>query len=71
MGNLSHFDEQGHSRMVDVTTKAVTERMARAHGRVRMATDSLRRIVDRKVEKGDVLEVARWQESWRPSELPI
>lgn len=59
MGNLSHFDEQGHSRMVDVTTKAVTERMARAHGRVRMATDSLRRIVDRKVEKGDVLEVAR------------
>ena len=59
MGNLSHFDEQGRSRMVDVTTKAVTERMARARGRVRMATDSLRRIVDRKVEKGDVLEVAR------------
>ena len=59
MRNLSHFDEQGRSRMVDVTTKAVTERMARARGRVRMATDSLRRIVDRKVEKGDVLEVAR------------
>jgi len=59
MSPLSHFDESGASRMVDVGAKPVTARMARAAGRVTMAADTLRTILDRKVSKGDVFEVAR------------
>lgn len=56
---LSHFDEHGASRMVDVSHKAVTDRMARASGRITMAPETLRSIRDRQLVKGDVLEVAR------------
>lgn len=59
MSQLSHFDDQGASRMVDVSGKAVTLRFARASGRVRMAPATLQLIRDRRVTKGDVLEVAR------------
>jgi cyclic pyranopterin phosphate synthase len=59
MGPLSHFDSQGASRMVDVGDKAVTVRRARASGRIRMRPETLDLIRDRKVAKGDVLEVAR------------
>lgn len=59
MSNLSHFDEHGASRMVDVSEKPVTQRTARASGRVRMNADTLGLIRDRKLAKGDVLEVAR------------
>ncbi|HUT91042.1 MAG TPA: cyclic pyranopterin monophosphate synthase MoaC [Thermoguttaceae bacterium] len=59
MGPLSHFDAQGASRMVDVGDKDVTVRRARASGRVRMRPETLQLIRDRKVGKGDVLEVAR------------
>jgi cyclic pyranopterin phosphate synthase len=59
MPEFSHFDDQGASRMVDVTAKQVTSRMARASGRVRMAPTTLDLIRDRQVAKGDVLEVAR------------
>ena len=57
--DLSHFDEHGASRMVDVGQKEIAERMARASGRILMAADTLRLIRDRKLSKGDVLEVAR------------
>lgn len=59
MSQFSHFDEQGASRMVDVSDKPVTPRTARASGRVRMAAETLRLIRDRRLSKGDVLEVAR------------
>ncbi len=59
MAELSHFDDTGASRMVDVGAKAVSQRMARATGRVRMQPATLALIRDRKVAKGDVLEVAR------------
>lgn len=59
MSALSHFDESGKSRMVDVGAKPVTERLARAGGEVRMAPETLRAIVDRQAAKGDVFEVAR------------
>lgn len=59
MGDLSHFDDTGASRMVDVSAKAATERVARATGRVRMEPDTLARIRDADMAKGDVLEVAR------------
>lgn len=59
MSDLSHFDESGASRMVDVGEKPVTHRMARASGIVRMQAATRRLILDRQVAKGDVLEVAR------------
>lgn len=59
MSDLSHFDSHGRSRMVDVSDKPVTERRARASGRLHMAEQTLARIRRRDVAKGDVLEVAR------------
>jgi len=59
MADLTHFDEHGASRMVDVSSKDVTTRTARASGLVRMEPKTLALIVDRRVAKGDVLEVAR------------
>lgn len=56
---LTHFDEQGASRMVDVGDKAPTKREARASAVVRMNAATLQTIRDRGVAKGDVLEVAR------------
>lgn len=58
-GRLTHFDERGAARMVDVGDKPVTRREAVARGAVRMGADAFRRIADRTVEKGDVLGVAR------------
>ena len=59
MPDLSHFDDQGASRMVDVGAKPLTARLARAEGFVTMEPETLRVIQDRKIAKGDVLEVAR------------
>jgi cyclic pyranopterin phosphate synthase len=56
---LTHFDESGASRMVDVGAKAETERVARASAVVRMQPATLALIRDKQVSKGDVLEVAR------------
>lgn len=59
VSEFSHFDDSGASRMVDVSGKAVTQRFARASGRVRMAAETMQLIRDRQASKGDVLEVAR------------
>jgi cyclic pyranopterin monophosphate synthase len=59
MSQLSHFDEQGASRMVDVGGKDVTERRAQAAAYVTMSPSTLRLILDKKLAKGDVFEVAR------------
>lgn len=59
MSQLTHFDESGASRMVDVGGKGVTERTARAEGFVVMRPETLQLIRDRRVAKGDVFEVAR------------
>ena len=59
MPDLTHFDESGASRMVDVGDKAVTARYARASGRINMQPATLTRIQDKGFAKGDVLEVAR------------
>jgi cyclic pyranopterin monophosphate synthase len=59
MSDLSHFDESGASRMVDVSDKQSTPRMARASGLVVMDPATLALIADRRLAKGDVLEVAR------------
>lgn len=59
MSLLSHFDESGASRMVDVGDKAETHRTATASAAVRMQPSTLALVRDRKLAKGDVLEVAR------------
>jgi cyclic pyranopterin phosphate synthase len=59
MAELTHFDAQGASRMVDVSGKPVTLRTARASALVRMQPATLARIKDRALAKGDVFEVAR------------
>ncbi|HEX4149979.1 MAG TPA: cyclic pyranopterin monophosphate synthase MoaC [Pirellulales bacterium] len=59
MAEISHFDEHGASRMVDVGGKPIAPRLARASGLVRMAPSTLAIIRDRTAAKGDVLEVAR------------
>jgi cyclic pyranopterin phosphate synthase len=59
MNPLSHFDDKGASRMVDTSAKPETERVARASGKVRMASATLTLIRDKGLAKGDVLEVAR------------
>jgi len=59
MGNLSHIDEEGRARMVDVGDKPATLRVARAGGRVRMQPETLRLIRDAGIAKGNVIETAR------------
>jgi cyclic pyranopterin phosphate synthase len=59
MGGLTHFDDQGASRMVDVSGKQISLRTARASGLVRMQAATLDLVKDRRLAKGDVLEVAR------------
>ena len=59
MEKLTHFNEKGQSRMVDVTQKDETIRIAVAAGKVLAKLETLQLIADRKFSKGDVLEVAR------------
>ena len=59
MGELSHLDEQGRARMVDVGEKAETEREAVAAGRVLMSAGTLERLRAGNLPKGDVLGTAR------------
>ena len=59
MEKLSHLDEQGRARMVDVSEKEVTSRIAVARGSIHMRPETLRLIREEKIEKGDVFSVAR------------
>lgn len=56
---LTHVDEQGRARMVDVGTKPDTERVAVARGRVLMRPETLALIQTGEMKKGDVLTVAQ------------
>ncbi len=59
MSELTHFDEHGNARMVDVGAKDETHRVAVAHGQIRMRPETLQLIVEGRAAKGDVLGVAR------------
>jgi len=59
MTSLTHFDDQGASRMVNVGEKPIARRLARASGVVCMSRETLALIRDKRAAKGDVLEVAR------------
>ncbi len=57
--SLSHFDAAGRVRMVDVTEKPASARMAKAHAFVAMRAATVKRIRELKSRKGSPLEVAR------------
>lgn len=59
MSELTHLDEHGQARMVDVGAKAETEREAIAAGRVLMRPETLRLLREGNLPKGDVLATAR------------
>ena len=56
---LTHTDDAGHARMVDVSAKDVTARAARASGRVLLSAEAIAALRDGQVPKGDALAVAR------------
>src|SRR3974377_1740003 len=69
---LTHFDERGAARMVDVGAKAETHRVAVASGAIRMKAATFKIVVSGTSKKGDVLGVARVaaiQAAKRTSEL--
>ena len=59
MKEFTHIDEQGHVRMVDVSGKEPTLRVAIAQGVVSMSQETFEKILDQTVKKGNVLETAR------------
>lgn len=59
MNDLSHFDETGKIRMVDVSAKGTTERKAVASGKVLLSNETLEILRTQKGPKGDPLEIAR------------
>jgi cyclic pyranopterin monophosphate synthase len=59
MNDLTHLDAEGHARMVDVGSKDETQREAVARGVVLMRPETLQKIVEGGIPKGDVLAVAR------------
>ena len=72
MSNLSHFDETGRVKMVDVSEKPVTTREARASARVLLSPSTIEAICNYANPKGDPLEIARIagiQAAKRTSEL--
>jgi len=72
MPKLSHLDEIGRARMVDVSDKAVTKRVAIAQGQIRMQPSTLEKILSGRLVKGDaftVAKIAAIQAAKRTSEL--
>ena len=59
MSELSHFDETGKIKMVDVSAKDTTTRRAVASGRVLLSQETLKTLQTQKMPKGDPLEIAR------------
>ena len=59
MSEFTHIDTNGRVRMVDVTDKPASQRMARARANIKMQATTLQKIRDQKVQKGNVLETAR------------
>ena len=59
MTRLTHLDDSGAARMVDISAKPATRREAVAEGFIHVAKDALQAIADQAVKKGDVLATAR------------
>ncbi len=56
---FTHIDESGRVRMVDVSGKAITRRVAKAQCTVQMKASTLKSIIDAKIQKGDVFACAK------------
>jgi cyclic pyranopterin phosphate synthase len=59
MSNLTHLDENGAARMVDITDKKITHREAIATSWISMEESTLSQVINQGIKKGDVLSVAR------------
>ena len=59
MTRLTHLDDSGAARMVDISAKPATRREAVAEGFIHVAKDALQAIANQAVKKGDVLATAR------------
>lgn len=59
MGVLTHFNEEGRARMVDVSAKPETVRVAVARGEIKMKPETLALVKDKTLAKGDVLAVSQ------------
>ena len=59
MSNLTHLDENGAARMVDITDKSITHREAIATSWISMEESTLSQVINQGIKKGDVLSVAR------------
>lgn len=59
MSELTHFDDAGNAIMVDISSKEVTVRVAIAKGKIQVNDQVMEAVLNHKVEKGDVLLVAR------------
>ena len=59
MSKLTHLDDSGAARMVDISAKPATRREATAEGFIHIAKDALQAIAEQAVKKGDVLATAR------------
>lgn len=59
MSKLTHLDDSGAARMVDISAKPATRREATAEGFIHVAKDALQAIAEQAVKKGDVLATAR------------
>ena len=56
---LTHFDQNGDPSMVDINDKKSTARIAIASGKIKMKLETLNKIIDMKIKKGDVLVIAK------------
>lgn len=59
LANFTHFNEQGRARMVDISDKKTTERIAIAKSSIRVNKETYERITNRTIDKGDVFSVAQ------------
>lgn len=57
--DFTHFNDEGRAKMVDVTSKDDTVRIASAHGEIRMKSETIMAIKENRIKKGDVLAVAQ------------
>lgn len=59
MADFTHFNEQGRARMVDISEKEDTERIAIAHSSIEVNEETYEKITNNAIKKGDVLAVAQ------------
>ena len=70
MSELTHIDDEGEARMVDVSAKPEQEREAVARGEIRLAKATLNTIESGQAAKGSVLAQRAWPASWPRKKPP-